>query len=82
MIAKELIDALSKCNSDHKVHIVCEDEVRYGTDRNFKVYEVESVSSAETVPCRLDDGSPYLKYGKDEDGYSEQVVIIQITNDV
>jgi hypothetical protein len=64
MKVRELQDLLSKL--DPEIDVVCysEDEKLLTKGRGFVLFDISAVNATEAEKLRLDDGTPYLKFGK------------------
>lgn len=64
MKVRELQEKLSKLDPEMEVVCYSEDEKLLVEDRGFILFDVFAVNTAEAERLRLDDGTPYLKFGK------------------
>ena len=79
MKVKELKSKLDRMDHELDVILYCEDEKFSDDQKMFVVFEALSVDSAEVTRCRLDDGTPYLKF---ETGRgAEKLALVEITSD-
>ncbi|MHB8066989.1 MAG: hypothetical protein ACYDIC_03705 [Desulfobaccales bacterium] len=79
MNVRELQKHLSKLDPELDVFCYSEDERLSVEGRGFILFDVSDVSTVEAERLRLDDGTPYLKFGK---GPSSAVIaILEVTSD-
>ena len=78
MKVRELQEKLAKLDPEVELACYCEDEEFLVDGRHFTLFEVEAVSSSDAERVRLDDGTPYLKFGKS--AASTTIGIIEITS--
>jgi hypothetical protein len=64
MKVRELQEQLSKLNPQLEVFCYSEDEKFLSEGRGFILFDILAVNSAEAERLRLNDGTPYLKFGK------------------
>lgn len=79
MTVRELQEKLSKLNPDLPVVCVSEDEKLLSERQIFRLLDIISVDVTEAEMCRLDDGTPYLKFGKSE--ACREIAFLDVTID-
>lgn len=79
MKVKELQERLRKLDPEFELVCYSEDEHLLAERRRFVIFDVLAVEKAEAERVRLDDGTPYLKFGKGP--AAETVAYLQITTD-
>ncbi len=79
MKVRELQEQLSKLDPQSEVICYCEDEKLADKSRHFILLDVVAVDTTEAKRLRLDDGTPYLKFGKGPD--ASAIVTLEVTTD-
>lgn len=79
MKVRDLKERLSKLDPQLDVYCMTEDEKFLSAGRLFVVFDVVDVSTTEAEPTRLDDDTPYLKFGKGSPAIT--IATLQITSD-
>jgi hypothetical protein len=64
MKVRELQEKLGKLDPELEVLCYSEDEKLLVEGRGFILFDVLAVNTAEAERLRLDDGTPYLKFGR------------------
>ncbi len=64
MKVRELREQLSKLDPELEVVCYSEDEKLLTQGRGFILFDVTAINTTEAEQLRLDDGTPYLKFGK------------------
>lgn len=80
MKIRELQEQLGKLDPELKVLCYSEDEKLLSEGRGFILFDVSAVSTTEAEMLRLDDGTPYLKFGKGPT--SVTIATLEITSDL
>ena len=79
MKVRELQEQLSKLDPQLEVICYCEDEKLANESRRFILLDVVAVNTTEAKRLRLDDGTPYLKFGKGPD--ASTIATLEVTTD-
>lgn len=77
MKVKELITMLEKYNQELDVICYTEDKFIHKDDRMFCILDIESVDKNHAEKVKLDDGTPYLKFVRNDQ--SVDIVILSVT---
>jgi len=64
MKVRELQEQLSKLDPEIEIICYCEEKKFLDKSRGFVLLDVLAVNNTEAERFRLDDGTPYLKFGK------------------
>lgn len=64
MKVQQLQEQLSKLDPELEILCYSEDETLLTKDRGLVVLDIVAVNTSEAERLRLDDGAPYLKFGK------------------
>lgn len=79
MRVRELQERLSKLDPQLEVLCYCEDKKLVTESRGFILLDVLAVNNTEAERLRLDDGTPYLKFGKGPD--ASIIATLEVTTD-
>jgi hypothetical protein len=79
MKVRELREQLSKLDPELEVVCYSEDDKLLTESRSFILFDVTAVSTTEAEQLRLDDGTPYLKFGKSR--AASAVATLEVTTD-
>lgn len=79
MKVRELLQHLNKLDPDLEVLCYSEDETLQSKGQLFRIFNLEAVETINAERLRLQDNTPYLKFGKGPD--SETLVTLEITLD-
>jgi hypothetical protein len=79
MKVRELQEYLSKFDPEINVLCYSEDEKLLAEKRGFILFDILAVSIAEAEQLRLDDDTPYLKFGRSP--ASVTIATLEVTSD-
>lgn len=79
MKVRDLQELLSKLDPQLEVLCYSEDEKLFAEGRGFILFDVLAVSAKEAEHLRLDDQTPFLKFGGSAAATS--IVIVEVTAD-
>lgn len=79
MKVQQLLDQLKKLDPSLDVLCYCESYDSLTEKTHVLVLEVDSVSATQVEKNRLDDDTPYLKFGKSSESFD--VAILELTTD-
>jgi hypothetical protein len=79
MTVRELMAQLERLDPALDVLCYSEDPDLLSQGQGFRIFEINRAEQMEAVPFRLEDGTPYLKLGKDSG--SKLHAILTITSD-
>lgn len=79
MKVRELQEELSRLDPGMEVVCYSEDEKLLAEGRGFILLDVTAVDTREAERLRLDDGTPYLKFGKSPT--ASDIVILEVTTE-
>jgi hypothetical protein len=79
MKVRELQELLSKLDSELEVLCYSEDEKLLADDRSHILFDILTVSTDKAERLRLDDETPYLKFGQGPG--SIEIATLEVTAD-
>jgi hypothetical protein len=79
MKVRELQEKLGKLDPELEVLCYSEDEKLLVEGRGFILFDVLAVNTAEAEQLRLDEGTPYLKFGRSP--AATAIATLEVTSD-
>lgn len=79
MKIRELQKKLNELDQELEVVCYCEEETFLIENRGFILLDILAVGATEAERLRLDDGTPYLKFGKGSN--SSVIATLEVTKD-
>lgn len=79
MKVKDLKEKLDGLDPEMDLVFSCEDEHMQQENIFFVLFDIQSIDVIEAERSRLEDGKPYMKFGKSD--YSSNLAVVDITTD-
>lgn len=79
MKVKDLQERLSKFDPDMNIVCYSDNSDLLSNNRDFILFDISSLEEKEAETTRLDDGKPYLKFGKS--AHAGKIALIEVTPD-
>ncbi len=79
MTVKELVEKLASLDPTLDVICYTEDESLQSPGKAFVLFDIESVDTTDAERVRLDNNTPYLKFGRSQ--HSVKLALLSVTSD-